>query len=173
MVYEVMVNLSIPPRAAARLFDFSRLYAGSRREDLVTERILCAKIVSRQRLAVDSHGLPVRMALTAGTPAYCTQAPFLTADVVAKYKLADRGYDRDAIVAQAEEQGMEADIPPRRNRQEPLDCDRGLYNLRHLLENALRTFRQWRGVATRYAKTEASFSAICKKRAIVMGTKSS
>ena len=126
-----------------------------------------------EHLAVDSHGLPVRMALTAGTPAYCTQAPFLTADVVAKYKLADRGYDRDAIVAQAEEQGMEADIPPRRNRQEPLDCDRGLYNLRHLLENALRTFRQWRGVATRYAKTEVSFSAICKKRAIVMGTKSS
>ena len=66
---------------------------------------------------------------------------------------------------------MEADIPPRRNRKEPRDYDRALYNLHHMLENVLRTFRQWRGVATRYAKTEASFSAICKMRSIVMGTK--
>ena len=36
MVYGVMVNFSIPLRAAAQLFDFRRLYAGSRREDLVT-----------------------------------------------------------------------------------------------------------------------------------------
>ena len=84
---------------------------------------------------------------------------------------ADRGCDRDAVIAQAEQQGMEADIPPRRNRKEPRDYDRALYNLRHLLENALRTFNQWREVVTRYAKTEASLSAICKNASNSNGDK--
>lgn len=115
--------------------------------------------------------MPVRMLLTEGTVADCTQAPDLISDVVAQYLLADRGYDSDAIVAQAEEQGMEVVIPPRRNRKEPRDYDRALYKLRHLVENAFRTFKQWRGVATRYAKNEASFLAICQIRAMVMWTR--
>ena len=59
------------------------------------------------------------MILTEGTTADCTQAPDLIADLVAQYLLADRGYDSDAIVAQAKEQGMEAVIPPRSHRKEP------------------------------------------------------
>lgn len=65
----------------------------------------------------------------------------LIADVAAQYLLADRGYDSDAVVAQAEKQGMEVVIPPRRNRKELRDYDRALYKLRHLVENAFRTFR--------------------------------
>ena len=122
-------------------------------------------------LAVDSHGMPVRMILTEGTTADCTQVPDLIANVVAQYLLADRGDDSDAVVAQAEKQGMEAVIPPRRNRKEPRDYDQALYKLRHLVENAFRTFKQWRAVATRYAKNEASFLAICQIRAMVMWTK--
>ena len=115
--------------------------------------------------------MPVRMLLTDGTTADCTKAPELIVDVVARYLLADRGYDSDAIVAQAEEQGMEAVIPPRRNRKEPRDYDQALCKLRHLVENAFLTFKQWRGVATRYAKNEASFLAICQIRAMVMWTR--
>lgn len=120
--------------------------------------------------------MPVRMILTEGTTADCTQAPDLIADLVAQYLLADRGYDdrgnnSDALVTLAEEQGMEAVIPPRRNRKEPRDYDRALYKLRHLVENAFRTFKQWRGVATSYAKNEASFLAACQIRAMVMWTR--
>ena len=120
--------------------------------------------------------MPVRMILTEGTTADCTQAPDLIADLVAQYLLADRGYDdrgnnSDALVTLAEEQGMEAVIPPRRNRKEPRDYDRALYKLRHLVENAFRTFKQWRGVATRYAKNEASFLAACQIRAMVIWTR--
>ena len=68
-----------------------------------------------------SQGRPVRLILTAGTTADCTQAPELIADLVAQYLLADRGYDSDTIVDQAEAQGMEAVIAPRRNRKEPRD----------------------------------------------------
>ena len=112
------------------------------------------------------------MTLTEGTTADCTEAPDLIAGVVAQYLLADRGYDSDAIVAQAEEQGMEAvNTVPGETARNPGDYDRALYKLRHLVENAFRTFKQWRGVATRYAKNEASFLAICQIRAMVMWTR--
>lgn len=92
------------------------------------------------------------MTLTEGTAADCTQAPFLTADLEAQYLRADRGYDTNAIVAGAMEQGMEPVIPPGSHRKEPRYYDRDLYRLRHLVENAFLDFKQWRGVATRYAK---------------------
>jgi len=50
--------------------------------------------------------------------------------------VADKGYDSDAIVAQAEAGGMNAVIPPRRNRKQPRDYDKALYRYRHLVENA-------------------------------------
>ncbi|WP_436231517.1 hypothetical protein [Candidatus Methylomicrobium oryzae] len=45
--------------------------------------------------------------------------------------MADKGYDSDAIVAQAEANQMTVVIPPRRNRKESRDYDRDLYKLRH------------------------------------------
>ena len=128
---------------------------------------------SKLHLAVDSHGMPVRMILTEGTVADCTQASDLIADIAAQYLLADRGYDTDAIVAQAEAQGMEPVIQeaPRRHRKEPRYYDRQIYRLRHLVENAFLNFKQWRAVATRYAKRSASFLAICQIRALVLWTK--
>ena len=126
---------------------------------------------SKLHLAVDSHGMPVRLILTDATTVDCNQAPDLIADVVAQYLLAEREYDSDAVVVQAKKQGMEAVIPPLHNRKEPRAYDRALYKLRHLVENPLRTFKQWRGVATRYAKNEASFLAICQIRAMVMWTR--
>ena len=111
-------------------------------------------------LAVDSHGMSVRLSLTEGTVADCTQAHSLIAEIPAQYLLADRGYDTNAIVAQAEVQGMEPVIPPRSHRKEPRNYDQALYKLRHLVENSFLDFKQWRAVATRYAKNEASFLAI-------------
>ena len=104
------------------------------------------------------------MILTEGTVADCTQAHSLIADIPAEYLLADRGYDTNGIVAEAEGQGMEPVIPPRSHRKEQRYYDRALYKLRHLV-------KQWRGVATRYAKNAASFLAICQIRALVIWTK--
>ena len=75
------------------------------------------------------------------------------------YLLADKGYDSDAIVAKAEGQGAQAVIPPRKNRKGPRGCDKALYKLRHLVENAFLHLKRWRGIATRYAKNLSSFAA--------------
>jgi transposase len=89
----------------------------------------------------------------------CTKAGKPIAGITADYLLADRGYDSDAIVQQAKDQGMESVIPPRKNRKEQRHYDKDLYKLRHLIENEFLHIKRWRGVATRYAKNAASFLA--------------
>ena len=73
--------------------------------------------------------------------------------------IADKGYDSDAIVRQAEAQGMAAQIPSRVNRKTPRALDTALYEHRHLVENAFEQMKRWRGLATRYTKQLSSFLA--------------
>ena len=54
----------------------------------------------------------------------------------AEYLLADRGYDTDAIILKAVDEGMTPVIPPRKNRKHLREYDEYLYKLRHLVENA-------------------------------------
>ena len=88
--------------------------------------------------------------------------------MTAENLLADKGYDSDAIVAQAIKQGMMAQIPPRKNRKDQRDYDKEIYKLRHLVENALLHLKRWRGIATRYAKCTSSFLAAVHIRRIVL-----
>ena len=112
--------------------------------------------------------MPVRVLATAGTVADCKQAFALIDGFAAQYLLADRGYDTNAIVEQIISAGMEAVIPPKRNRKEQRDYDRHLYKARHLVENAFLHLKRWRGIATRYAKTTASFLAAVHVRCIAI-----
>ena len=77
----------------------------------------------------------------------------------AGYLLADKGYDTNAILDQAKQQGMEPVIPPKKNRIEQREYDEELYKLRHLVENAFLHLKRWRGIATRYAKNSLSSPA--------------
>ena len=61
-------------------------------------------------------------------------------------------------------------IPPKSNRKEKRDYDRRS-SWRHLVENGFLEFKQWRGVATRYAKNSLSYLAICQIRAMAIWTK--
>ena len=82
--------------------------------------------------------------------------------------IADKGYDSDAIVERAREAGMKTVIPPRSNRKTPREYDKDAYKLRHLVENAIRQLKQWRGVATRYAKRASSFLAAIQIRCMIL-----
>ena len=112
--------------------------------------------------------MPVRILATEATRADCSLAHELITDFRAEHLIADKGYDSDAIIAQAEQQGMKAVIPPRKNRIVQRDYDRHLYKQRHLVENAFLHIKQWRGVATRYAKRLSSFLAAVQIRCLVM-----
>jgi transposase len=112
--------------------------------------------------------MPVRVFITAGTTADCTQAERLIEGIDAAVLLAERGYDTDAIVTMAANAGMDVVIPPKKNRKEQREYDKYLYKLRHLVENAFLLLKRWRGIATRYAKNTASFLAAVHIRCIAL-----
>lgn len=100
--------------------------------------------------------MPVRIIVTEGTRADCKEVIHLIKGIDAEALLADRGYDTDEIISYALDVGMEPVIPPKRNR------------MRHLVENAFLALKQWRGIATRYAKTLDAFVAAIQVRCIVI-----
>ena len=98
----------------------------------------------------------------------CTQAEGLTKGIAAQVLIADKGYDTDAIVQRAQRAGMKVVIPPKSNRKHPRTYDQYLYKLRHLVENAFLRLKQWRGIATRYAKRAASYLAAVQFRCAIL-----
>jgi transposase len=112
--------------------------------------------------------MPVRVIVTAGPVADCTQAGALIEGLEADYLIADKGYDTNAIVEMAEASGAEAVIPPKSNRKEPRAYDKYLYKVRHLVENTFLKLKQWRGIATRYAKRASSFLAAVQFRCVIL-----
>ena len=112
--------------------------------------------------------MPVRLAVTGGTVADCSLALPLIEGIEAEWLLADKACDTNEIIATARETGMNPVIPPKSNRREKRDYDRARYKLRHLVENGYLEFKQWRGVATRYAKRTASYLAACQLRAVTI-----
>ena len=120
---------------------------------------------------MDAHGNPVRMLITAGTTADCTQAGKLVEGIGADNLIADKGYDSNEVVNLAQDAGMRVVIPPKKNRKVQRGYDKYLYQLRHLVENAFLQLKQWRGIATRYAKNTASFLAAVHIRCIAIWVK--
>ena len=115
--------------------------------------------------------MPVRMFVTAGTVADCSQACRLVEGITAEYLLADKGYDSDALVETFTKDGIQPVIPPRKGRKSRRDYDTYIYRLRHLVENAFLELKRWRGIATRYAKNTASFLAAVHIRCIAIWAK--
>ena len=115
--------------------------------------------------------MPVRLAETEGTVADCSQALPLIEGIEAECLLADRAYDTNEIIDTVRGLGIDPVIPPKSNGREKRDYDRALYKLQHLVENGFLEFKQWRGVATHYAKRTASYLAICQLRAVMIWSK--
>ena len=115
--------------------------------------------------------MPIRIALTEGTHADCKEAIGLIDGLFADALLADKAYDTNDIIDTATRQGMQVIIPPKKNRAEQREYDKELYKLRHLVENAFLHLKQWRGIATRYAKNAAAFLAAVQIRCIDLWAK--
>ena len=109
-------------------------------------------------IAVEARGLPVSVVVTSGTAADCTPALALIEGFAAKHLLVDRGYDTNKIIMEATRDGIHVVIPPKKNLQEQREYDKGIYRVRHLVENAFLHLKGWRGIATRYAKNVSSFA---------------
>lgn len=102
----------------------------------------------------DARGLPLTFVLTTGqTHDVQGFAPlFRMIDDRIEAFLADRGYDADAIREEIAAAGVEAVIPARSNRRNPVPHDREKYRWRNLVERLFNKLKNWRRFATRYAR---------------------
>ncbi len=107
----------------------------------------------------DALGNPLRLILTPGNVADCTQAELLLEGIAAGDVLADKGYDSDAIVKYIEDSGAGVVIPPKANRTIQRLCDFALYCERNLVERFFNKIKHYRAVATRYAKRKRNYMA--------------
>jgi transposase len=73
--------------------------------------------------------------------------------------LADKAFDANWLRADIFERGAKAVIPPRKHRKTQIDYDAQMYKWRHLVENYFAKIKEFRGIATRYDKTDDSFRA--------------
>ena len=124
-------------------------------------------LTSKIHAVVDTNGLPVRLALTPGEAhdnRLCSV--LLSAMLPQTMLLADRGYDADWIRELARQQGAWANIPPKRNRKDPICFSPYLYRARNLIERFFNKIKQCRRVATRYDKLAASYLAFVKLASI-------
>jgi transposase len=73
--------------------------------------------------------------------------------------LADKAFDADWLLQDLDARGATAVIPPKANRNVQRDYDTEIYKWRHMVENYFTKIKKFRGIATRYDKTESSYAA--------------
>jgi len=106
----------------------------------------------------DTIGRPFALILTAGNVSDIAVAPALLARAgKARYVLADKGYDADALRRSLRRAGAVPVIPGRINRKRRIAYDKDRYKERHRIENAFCRIKDFRRVATRYDKLAGNF----------------
>ena len=73
--------------------------------------------------------------------------------------LADKAFDADWLLQDLDARGSTAVIPPKANRKTQRYYDTETYKWRHLVENYFAKIKEFRGIATRYDKTDCSYAA--------------
>jgi transposase len=118
-------------------------------------------LTSKIHVVVEGNGLPVRLGLTGGQAHDNRLCPVLLRQLPRRARLlADRGYDADwAFVT---ERGAWANIPPKRNRKNPICFSPYLYRDRNLIERFFNKINQCRRVATRNDKLAVNYLAFVK-----------
>ena len=146
--------------SVVRVHPHGACIAGNREQDMGRSR---GGLTSKIHAVVDANGLPVRLGLTPGEAHDNRLCSMLLAGLQPRTMLlADRGYDADWIRALASNQGAWANIPPKRNRKDPICFSPYLYRDRNLVERFFNKIKQCRRVATRYDKLAANYLAFIK-----------
>ena len=108
------------------------------------------KIVVETRLSGgECHDAPEGRASIAAVGTEFAGAPILM----------DRAYEGDETRALAAASGHEAIVPPKKNRKNPWAYDKEKYKRRNVVERLFRRLKEFRGVRTRYDKTDVMFLA--------------
>jgi transposase len=117
---------------------------------------------------VSGLGLPTKFLLTPGQEADVTHAEALLDGAPPAVVIADKGYDKQALVDAIEAAGGEAVIPTQANRKVQRAIDEDRYKDRNLVERFWGRVKVYRRVATRYEKTARNFLAFLHVASIMV-----
>jgi transposase len=146
-----------------RVHQHGACITGNRRQSMGRSR---GRLTSKIHAVVDTNGLPVRLAPTAGEAHDSRLAGSLLSRLkTGSMLLADRGYDADWIRALVTRRRAWANIPPRSNRSEPICFGPHLYRARNLVERFFNKIKM-SAVATRYDKLAANYLAFVQLASI-------
>lgn len=109
---------------------------------------------------VDALGNLARFILLPGQRHDSVGVEPLIEDIDFAALLADKAFDIDWLRAELNDRGATAVIPPKANRMQSIPCDFHMYRWRHLIENCFCSLKAFRRIATRYDKTDESFTAM-------------
>lgn len=93
---------------------------------------------------MDALGNPLRLLLTAGQCHDSPRASALIEGYEPQVLIADKGYDSGSLIASVTARGIEAVIPPKKNRLAQREYDRHLYRERHLIECFIGKIKHYR-----------------------------
>jgi transposase len=108
---------------------------------------------------VDALGNLVRFLLLPGQTHDMKGVAPLIKDISFDARLADKAFDAGWLLQDLNARGAKAVIPPKANRTVQRAYDTEVYKWRHLVENYFAKIKEFRGIATRYDKTESSYTA--------------
>ena len=108
---------------------------------------------------VDALGNLVRFLLLPGQAHDMKGVAPLIRDVSFGGLMADKAFDANWLLEELDARGTTAVIPPKANRKHQRDYDADAYKWRHLVENYFAKIKEFRGIATRYDKTDCSYIA--------------
>jgi transposase len=124
-------------------------------------------LTTKLHAVVNGKGLPLRLEVTPGEAHDNRLCLTLLGDLNPKTMvIADRGYDADWIRALVDEQGAWANIPPKRNHNDPVCFSPHLYRARNHIERFFNRIKQCRRVATRYDKLASNYLAFVQLASI-------
>ena len=108
---------------------------------------------------VDALGNLVRFLLLPGQAHDMKGVAPLIKGVSFNALLADKAFDADWLLQDLDQRGATAVIPPKANRKIQRNYDAEVYKWRHMVENYFAKITEFRGIATRYDKTDCSYAA--------------
>lgn len=85
--------------------------------------------------------------------------------------IADKAFDANWIIADLDARGAQVVISQRPQRIAPRQIDAELYKWRHLIENFFGKLKEFKRIALRACKTDASFAAMIYAAATIIATR--
>jgi transposase len=107
----------------------------------------------------DALGNLVRFKLLPGQRSEITGVPDLIDGLDFAAMLADKAFDANSLREELDNRDAEAVIPAKTNRIINIPHDDEIYKWRHLIENYFSKIKEFRGINTRYDKTDVSYEA--------------